>query len=97
MWSYPTNSSELRTAFFITKLISTVPDSNVKICRLCEKQYTDIFVHVCYNCQYSVEIQIIWWDLIIENFCLELYVELSSYEDEVLYTKSYLEKLRVPI
>jgi hypothetical protein len=20
----------------------------------------------------------IWWDLIIENFCLELYVELSS-------------------
>jgi hypothetical protein len=97
MWSYPTNSSELRTAFFITKLISTVPDSNVKMCRLCEKQYTDIFVHVCYNCQYSVEIQIIWWDLIIENFCLELYVELSSYEDEVLYTKFYLEKLRVPI
>jgi hypothetical protein len=70
MWSYPTNSSELRTTFFIAKLIPTVPDSNVKICRLCEKQYTDIFVHVCCNCQYSFEIQNMWWDLIIENFCL---------------------------
>jgi hypothetical protein len=40
---------------------------------------------VCCNCQYSLEIQNIWWDLIIEDFCLELYVELSSYEDEVLH------------
>ena len=31
----------------IAKLISTVPDSNVKKCRLYEKQYTDIFLHVC--------------------------------------------------
>ena len=80
MWSYPTNSTELHAAFFIAKLISTVPDSNVKIFRLYEKQYTDIFVHVC-----CFEIQNIWWDLILGNFCLELYVELSSYEDEVLY------------
>ena len=85
IWSYPTSSSELRTAFCIAKLISTVPDSNVKICRLCEKQYTDIFVHMCCNCPHSFEIQNIWWDLIIEIFCLELFVELSSYEDEVLY------------
>jgi hypothetical protein len=40
MWSYPTNSTELRTAFFIAKLTSIIPDSNVKICRVCEKQYT---------------------------------------------------------
>jgi hypothetical protein len=26
-----------------------------------------------------------WWDLIIEHFCFELYVELSSYNDEELY------------
>ena len=69
----------------MAKLSSTVPDSNVKIYRLCEKRYTDIFVHVCCNCQYSFEIQNIWCDLIIEHFCFELYVELiSSYEDEVL-------------
>ena len=37
---------------------------------------------MCCNCQYSFEIQNIW---IIEDFCLELYVELSSYEDEVLH------------
>ena len=40
---------------------------------------------MCCNYQYSFEIQNIWWDLIIEQFCLELYVELSSYEDEVLH------------
>jgi hypothetical protein len=56
----------------------------------------DIFVHVCCNSQYSFEIQNIWWDLIIENFCLELYLELSSYEDEVLY-QILLGKLCVPI
>ena len=37
------------------------------------------------NCQYSFEIQNIWSDLIIEKFCFEIYVELSSYKDEVLY------------
>ena len=46
MWSYPTNSTELRTAFFIAKLISTVPDSNVKIGSLCEKQYA-VYRYVC--------------------------------------------------
>jgi hypothetical protein len=40
----------------IAKLISTVPDSNVKKCRLCEKT-TEILVHVCCNGQYSFEIQ----------------------------------------
>jgi hypothetical protein len=40
----------------IAKLISTVPDSNVKICRLCEKKNPDIFVPVCCNCQYTFEI-----------------------------------------
>jgi hypothetical protein len=49
------------------------------------KKTTYMFVHVCCNCQYNFEIQNIWWDLIIEHFCFELYVELSSYEDEVLY------------
>jgi hypothetical protein len=49
------------------------------------KKTTYMFVHVCCNCQYHFEIQNIWWDLIIEHFCFELYVELSSYEDEVLY------------
>ena len=48
-----------------------------------------MFVHV--YCQYSFEIQNIWWNLIIEYFCLELYVELSSYEDNVLY-QIFLEK-----
>ena len=83
--SYPTNSTDLHTAFFMAKFISTVPDFNVKICRLCKKQYIDMFEPVCCNCPYSFEIQNIWWDLIIENFCLGLYVELSSYDDEALY------------
>ena len=39
----------------IAKLISTVPDSNVKKCRLCEKK-TDFVVPVCSNCQYPFEI-----------------------------------------
>ena len=43
IWLYLTNSSELRTSIFMAKLISTVPDSNVKICSVCEKQYTNIF------------------------------------------------------
>jgi hypothetical protein len=36
----------------IAKLISTVPDSNVKICRLCEKKTTDIL----YTCAVTVNI-----------------------------------------
>ena len=44
-----------------------------------------IFAHVCCTCPYTLEIQNIWWHLIIEMFCLDLYVELSSYDDEALY------------
>jgi len=47
IWSYPTTSSELRTTFFIAKLISTVPNSNVRICRLCEKQYAQTILYMC--------------------------------------------------
>ena len=43
-----------------------------------------MFVHVCCNCPYSFEIQDIWCYLSIENICLDLYVELSSYDDEAL-------------
>jgi hypothetical protein len=35
--------------------------------------YRYFFVYVC--CNY---IRNIWWDLIIENFCLELYVEVAT-------------------
>jgi hypothetical protein len=39
----------------------------------------------------------IFLDLIIENLCLELYVELLVATRVRYYTKFYLEKLRVPI
>ena len=41
----------------IAKLISTVPDSNVKNADYEGGKTPDIFVHVCFNCQYCIEIQ----------------------------------------
>ena len=55
-------------------MISTVPDSNVKICRLCQKK-TQLFL---YPCAVTIFFRTIWWDLIIEHFCLEPYVEVAT-------------------
>ena len=85
VWTLPSNCAELRTAFFIAKLIATVPDNTIKTCQLCNQTFKEIFVHVCCICSHTFEIRDIWWDMIIENFTLDLYTELSGLDDETLY------------
>ena len=46
---------------------------------------------ILYPCAVTIFFRNIWWDLIIENFCLELYVEVATRMR--YYTKFYLEKL----
>ena len=71
----------------IAKLISTVPDSNVKKCRLCQKT-TAIFVPVC--CNYILSKYLVGL-----NNRIFLFRDLSwsSYKDEVLFQHFTWEKL----
>ena len=49
---------------------------------LCNRQFSDIFVHACCSCPGAQFLQKTWWDMIIEHFNLDLYVEISQYDNE---------------
>ena len=73
----------------IAKLISTVSDSNVKKCRLCQKTSV-IFVPVC--CNHILSNYLVGLNnrkFLFRTWCW------SSYEDEVLYQHYYEEKQTV--
>ena len=85
IWRWPSSSFDLRTAFFIAKLIVTVPDTEVKDCNLCHCSFLDVMMHSSCECSHTADQRNIFFDLIIENFPLDLYVELSYYNPGVLY------------
>lgn len=85
VWQFPTKCSELRTAKFIAKLISSVPDRNEQSCDICKRVCKDIFIHASLSCPSTSEMSSIWWDLLIEQFPVELYAELSECDEESLF------------
>ena len=52
---------------------------------LCNRQFSDIFFHACCSCPGAQFLQKTWWDMIIEHFNLDLYVEISQYDNEQRY------------
>lgn len=85
VWTFTTNCSELRTAKFFAKLISSVPNSNEQSCEIYKRVCKDIFIHASLSCPSTSEMCSIWWDLIIEKFPVELYAELSEYDEESFF------------
>jgi hypothetical protein len=41
------------------------------------RHFSDIFVHACCSCPSTQALQESWWDMMIEHFNLDLYVEIS--------------------
>jgi hypothetical protein len=52
---------------------------------LCNRQFSDIFLHACCSCPGAQFLLKTWWDMIIEHFNLDLYVEISQYDNEQRY------------
>ena len=50
---------------------------------ICNRQFSDIFVHACCSCPGTQFLQKTWWDMIIEHFNLDLYFEISQYDNEI--------------
>jgi hypothetical protein len=50
VWTFTTNCSELRTAKFFAKLISSVPNSNGQSCEINKRVCKDIFIHESLSC-----------------------------------------------
>jgi hypothetical protein len=57
------------------------------ICVVCNRHFSDIFVHACCSCPGAQVLQKTWWDMIIEHFNFDLYVEISQYDNELRINK----------
>lgn len=84
-WTLANTSVEIKNSYMITKLFTDIPNSTENNCSLCNRFYRDLYVHICCSCPGTMILQDTWWDIIIENFPLELFVELYEKDDDDLY------------
>ena len=84
-WKKAQSFAEIRNSYFITKLLADIPNSSGDKCVECENDFSDVYVHACCSCICTLELRELWWGIIIENFPLQLYSELSEYDDEEIY------------
>ena len=47
---YARSSGEIRNFYLILKLITDIPDDTHKLCVVCNREFTDVYVHACCNC-----------------------------------------------
>ena len=66
-------------------LTTDIPNNTEGICVVCNRHFSDIFVHACCSCPSTQVLQEAWWDMMIEQFNLDLYVEISQYDNEQRY------------
>ena len=84
-WNKATSCGAIRDYYFITKMLTVVPDSTPGVCSICVRNFSDVYVHACCNCNGTSDLRNVLWDIIIENFRLDLFVELSYYDEEDLF------------
>ena len=87
VWKYAKSSRNIKKKC-IVKLMTDIPNNTQSICVVCNRQFSDIFVHACCSCpgtQIWQFIQEAWWDMIIEHFNLDFYVEISQYDNKQRY------------
>jgi hypothetical protein len=65
--------------------MTDIPNNTEGICVVCNRHFSDIFVHACCSCPSTKALQEAWWDMMIEHFNLDLYVEISQYDNEQRY------------
>jgi len=73
-----------RSLLWLIRVVA-LPDTTYQdtICMLCNKQYTDIVVHVVTKCPTLCEARNILWDFLVNEMDVELSVELSYLSDEI--------------
>ncbi|CAG2211653.1 unnamed protein product [Mytilus edulis] len=84
-WKSSKSSREIVNSYYITKLLTDIPNTTGGTCELCNTQFLDVYVHACCSCSGTHLIRDMWWEFIMEKFPLHLFVELYSYDDEELY------------
>ena len=65
--------------------MTDIPNNTEGICVVCNIHFSDIFVHDCFSCPSTQALQEAWWNMMIEHFNLDLYVEISQYDNEQRY------------
>ena len=84
-WITAQTFHDIRNSYFITKLITSIPNSTEDACCVCKKDFTDVYLHACCACICTFQNRDLWWNMIIENYQLKLFCELSEYEDEIIF------------
>ena len=62
--------------------MTDIPNNTEGICVVCNRHFSDIFVHDCCSCPSTQALQEAWWNMMIEHFNLDLYVEISQYDNK---------------
>lgn len=84
-WKHSNSFNEIKNSFLITKLLTEIPNTTSNICDICTRNFKDVYVHACCNCPSTNAQREVWWDILSDNFPVQLYCELNMYDDEILF------------
>lgn len=84
-WTTRVTSEPEFSRFFQIHNITSIPDSVQKCCTICDWSFTDIMTHATCDCTCTAHLREILFNIIIENFNLHHYVELSFYDSDSLF------------
>ncbi|KAJ8307579.1 hypothetical protein KUTeg_014868 [Tegillarca granosa] len=84
VWKFPENRQELQLARFIAKLTVVPRQTENVTCEHCERQYNDLLSHALCSCVKTEFYRNILFQVVLDNFHINLSTELASYDEETL-------------
>ena len=84
IWKFFYTFDDIAFIKFVAKLWIIPPTSRAEICGLC--QITNKFQHTVLGCLCTSHRRNSFFDLLIDNFNVHLYIEFSQLEEEMMYS-----------
>ena len=86
IWDMPRNCHEINLCKFICKLSSNLRKLNeTYVCSMCQKTFTNVFVHAACACLATFNIREQWWYNIVNLFDIRLSAELCALTNDDLF------------
>ena len=86
LWKIPKNCYEISLCKFICKLCASIQECNdIHACLLCQKPFTNAFIHAACACPVTASIRDQWWYNVVNFLNIYLTAELCALTDEDLF------------
>lgn len=84
LWKIPSSQSELKLIHFIIKCLTLIPQRVNQLCSYCNKDFTDVLLHITTSCQRTLDIRNIFLEYIVNCYTPQQSISVSNLDNEEL-------------